>query len=155
MKYVLYFYISTFRSLCSVPDIAVFFCCCSCRHGFILWASGVDSFPLYTVVVFKLLSEKWHEFYTHRRDNIAHTRPTASVFFYSLTYLRKEDAFCWHKSELNATETSAVSLCLWSSELLGRLVECWGTVDCAKNLSDFFRVLGPFAARHYQSLKRR
>ena len=60
--------------------------------------------------------------FTHRRDNIAHTRPTALVFFCSYTYLRKKDAFCWHKSELTATETTTVS-CLWSSELVGQLVK--------------------------------
>jgi hypothetical protein len=74
-------------------------------------------------VVFKLLSEKWYKFYTRGRDNIAHTRPTALVFLSSRTDLGKEDALCWHKSELTATETTAVSLGLWSFGLVGRLVE--------------------------------
>jgi hypothetical protein len=73
-----------------------------CGHSFILRASSIDSVSLYTVVVFKLLSEKWYKFYTHRRDNIAHTRPTTLVFLSSRIYLRKEDSLCWRKSELSS-----------------------------------------------------
>ena len=42
-------------------------------------------------------------------DNIAHTRPTALIFLYSYTYLRKEGAWCWRKSEITATENTAFS----------------------------------------------